>query len=115
MALEKQGIRLLDPSSVHDVLTVGSIRKLFTMSLRLPVKVDNLPTGAMARTVLEVGRASGENLFVLAEYGKAGYDGTLFKFAVNFFSVYFCDLSYEPKTALGEWVALAMTYDGKNI
>jgi hypothetical protein len=29
-------IRSLDPSSVHDVLTVGSIRKLFTMSLRLP-------------------------------------------------------------------------------
>jgi len=25
-----------DPSSVHDVLTVGSIRKLFTMFLRLP-------------------------------------------------------------------------------
>jgi len=33
---ERLLIRLLDPSSVHDVLTVGSIRKLFTMSLRLP-------------------------------------------------------------------------------
>ena len=31
-----------DPSSVHDVLTVGSIRKLFTMSLRLPILGNNL-------------------------------------------------------------------------
>lgn len=33
----------LDPSSVHDVLTVPSIRKLFTMSLRLPISYQ-IPT-----------------------------------------------------------------------
>jgi len=108
IALREQGITVLELNDLR-------LLEFASNSAPLRFKLDNLPTGAMARTVLGVGRKSDDASLVFAEYGKAGRAGTWFHLAINMFCDYRYEYRYKPVTAPDEWVALAMTYDGTNI